>query len=101
MPQVLGFGGSGAPEGEVWVWEETGHHPGDPDAPDSRLFSATADTAAEVVRRWNSHAALFDACVRLIERFGPSSGYAGPGGLLGAYSDLRAAETAITKAARK
>jgi hypothetical protein len=22
---------------QVWLWEETGHHPGDPDAPDTRM----------------------------------------------------------------
>lgn len=39
-------GGSTPTPGEVWVWEETGHHPGDPDAPDTRIASCSAADGA-------------------------------------------------------
>ncbi len=51
-----GFGGSGAPEGEVWVWESV-----DPSIEDGRLFSTTPNVAKQVVRAVNAHASLVAA----------------------------------------
>lgn len=45
-----GFGGSGAPDGEVWVWKSC-----DPDVEDGRLFSATPEVAERAVRAVNAH----------------------------------------------
>lgn len=51
-----GFGGSGAPEGEVWVWRNV-----DPSVEDGRLFSTTPEVAELVVRAVNAHDDLLAA----------------------------------------
>lgn len=70
-PTPWGFGGSGAPDGEVWVWKSC-----DPDVEDGRLFSATPDVAERVVTAINAHDDLLDALesleVTVSMDFGPN-----------------------------
>jgi len=61
-PLPWGFGGSGAPSGEVWVWSAGGNPTADdPGGEDTRLFSAPPEVAERVVRAVNSHDDLLAA----------------------------------------
>jgi len=51
-------GGSTPTPGEVWIWEQTGHHPGDPDAPDTRIACCGAPDAALIAAARNALPAL-------------------------------------------
>lgn len=63
----LGFGGEGSPglaAGEVWVWAAGGERTIDnPGGEDTRLFSAAAPIAAQLVRAANA----FDDLVEALE----------------------------------
>lgn len=65
-PTPWGHGGSGAPEGDDWVWASS---PTDPETgypeEDMRLFHAPKEVAAEVVRVVNAYAALVEENQRL------------------------------------
>ncbi len=62
-----GHGGGGAPNGEEWVWEkEDGYAPGDPDAPDGRLFSAPFKLAEQICDEHNAFLDLLEALETLV-----------------------------------
>lgn len=67
-PTPWGFGGSGAPDGEVWVWASGGDPTQDnPGGEDTRLFSATPEVAELVVQAVNSIHAMRAALVECLD----------------------------------
>ncbi len=73
-----GFGGSGAPEGEVWVWSYDGRPWQTGEADDTRLFSAPPEIAERVVRAVNAHDDLLAALEAMLGSARNDSEHTGP-----------------------
>jgi len=70
FPTPWGHGGSGAPDGDDWVWAYSRNLGGSsyddpPEMEDTRLFSAPKEVAVEVVQAVNGYAALVEEVGKL------------------------------------